>query len=133
MSVCVTHQGNSMNLTEALSLYEEQLGKLSCPVDFSKEVVCVPSYLELYPFNGSKRLEMLVVNRSSITQTSVTELGKRSECWIFTELCVFHIPFTALVRVYLHPYMLVKQMFGFDFFYLNVNQRKTSKCYYTTE
>ncbi|XP_076024686.1 spermine synthase [Genypterus blacodes] len=43
-------QGNSMNLTEALSLYEEQLGKLSCPVDFSKEVVCVPSYLELWVF-----------------------------------------------------------------------------------
>lgn len=44
------HQGNSANMTEALSLYEEQLGKLSCPVSFSKEVVCVPSYLELYPF-----------------------------------------------------------------------------------
>ncbi|KAG8008580.1 Spermine synthase, partial [Nibea albiflora] len=43
-------QGNSVNLTEALSLYEEQLGKLSCCVDFSKEVVCVPSYNELYPF-----------------------------------------------------------------------------------
>ncbi|KAM7374309.1 hypothetical protein PAMP_006975 [Pampus punctatissimus] len=43
-------QGNSVNLTEALSSYEEQLGKLSCPVDFSKEVVCVPSYMELYPF-----------------------------------------------------------------------------------
>ncbi|PWA22649.1 hypothetical protein CCH79_00001914, partial [Gambusia affinis] len=39
-------QGNSVNLKEALSLYEEQLGKLSCPVDFQKEVVCVPSYLE---------------------------------------------------------------------------------------
>lgn len=44
------NQGNSVNLTEALSLYEEQLGKLSCPVDFCKEVVCVPSYLEQYPF-----------------------------------------------------------------------------------
>lgn len=43
-------QGNSANMTEALSLYEEQLGRLSCPVGFSKEVVCVPSYLELYPF-----------------------------------------------------------------------------------
>lgn len=43
-------QGNSVNLTEALSLYEEQLGKLSCPVEFSKEVVCVPSYLELWVF-----------------------------------------------------------------------------------
>lgn len=37
-------------MTDALTLYEEQLGKLSCPVGFSKEVVCVPSYLELYPF-----------------------------------------------------------------------------------
>uniref|UniRef100_A0A3Q3X8E7 PABS domain-containing protein n=1 Tax=Mola mola TaxID=94237 RepID=A0A3Q3X8E7_MOLML len=43
-------QGNSVNMTEALSLYEEQLGNLSCPVDFSKEVVCVPSYLELWVF-----------------------------------------------------------------------------------
>ncbi|KAF0038328.1 hypothetical protein F2P81_008812 [Scophthalmus maximus] len=41
-------QGNSVNMTEALNLYEEQLGRLSCPVGFSKEVVCVPSYLELY-------------------------------------------------------------------------------------
>ncbi|CAB1333047.1 unnamed protein product [Coregonus sp. 'balchen'] len=40
-------QGNCANLTEALALYEEQLGRLSCPVDFSKEVVCVPSYMEL--------------------------------------------------------------------------------------
>ena len=54
-------QGNSVNLTEALSLYEEQLGKLSCPVDFSKEVVCVPSYLELYPFIGSKIFVMLIL------------------------------------------------------------------------
>uniref|UniRef100_A0A8D3AKP5 PABS domain-containing protein n=1 Tax=Scophthalmus maximus TaxID=52904 RepID=A0A8D3AKP5_SCOMX len=44
-------QGNSVNMTEALNLYEEQLGRLSCPVGFSKEVVCVPSYLELYPFS----------------------------------------------------------------------------------
>uniref|UniRef100_A0A3Q2PM62 Spermine synthase n=1 Tax=Fundulus heteroclitus TaxID=8078 RepID=A0A3Q2PM62_FUNHE len=43
-------QGNSVNLKEALSLYEEQLGKLSCPVDFRKEVVCVPSYLEQWVF-----------------------------------------------------------------------------------
>ncbi|KAK1788255.1 hypothetical protein P4O66_016708, partial [Electrophorus voltai] len=42
-------QGNCVNLTEALGEYEELLGKLSCKVDFSKEVVCVPSYLELYP------------------------------------------------------------------------------------
>lgn len=39
-------------MTDALTLYEEQLGKLSCPVGFSKEVVCVPSYLELYPFKS---------------------------------------------------------------------------------
>uniref|UniRef100_A0A8C9WHC3 Spermine synthase n=1 Tax=Scleropages formosus TaxID=113540 RepID=A0A8C9WHC3_SCLFO len=43
-------QGNCVNLTEALALYEEQLSKLSCPVDFSKEVVCVPSYMELWVF-----------------------------------------------------------------------------------
>lgn len=46
-------QGNGVNMTDALTLYEEQLGKLSCPVGFSKEVVCVPSYLELYPFENS--------------------------------------------------------------------------------
>ncbi|XP_061607302.1 spermine synthase isoform X2 [Phyllopteryx taeniolatus] len=43
-------QGNSANLTEALSQYEEQLGRLSCPVEFSKKVVCVPSYMELWVF-----------------------------------------------------------------------------------
>lgn len=43
-------QGNGVNQTEALSEYEEQLGRLSCPVDFSKEVVCVPSYQELWVF-----------------------------------------------------------------------------------
>ncbi|KAM9333721.1 spermine synthase isoform 2-T2 [Pholidichthys leucotaenia] len=43
-------QGNSANLTEGLALFEEQLGKLSCPVDFCKEVVCVPSYLEQWVF-----------------------------------------------------------------------------------
>ncbi|KAG8515687.1 Spermine synthase [Galemys pyrenaicus] len=42
-------QGNCVNLTEALSLlYKEQLGHLYCPVEFSKETVCVPSYLELW-------------------------------------------------------------------------------------
>lgn len=45
-------QGNGVNMTDALTLYEEQLEKLSCPVGFSKEVVCVPSYLELYPFKS---------------------------------------------------------------------------------
>ncbi|XP_078246569.1 spermine synthase isoform X2 [Pogona vitticeps] len=43
-------QGNCVNLTEALTLYEEQLGRLYCPVEFSKEVVCVPSYMELWVF-----------------------------------------------------------------------------------
>uniref|UniRef100_A0A674NMT2 Spermine synthase n=1 Tax=Takifugu rubripes TaxID=31033 RepID=A0A674NMT2_TAKRU len=43
-------QGNGVNMTDALTLYEEQLEKLSCPVGFSKEVVCVPSYLELWVF-----------------------------------------------------------------------------------
>ena len=42
-------QGNCVNLTEALSLYEEQLGCLYCPVEFSK-IICVPSYLELWVF-----------------------------------------------------------------------------------
>uniref|UniRef100_H0XTG5 PABS domain-containing protein n=1 Tax=Otolemur garnettii TaxID=30611 RepID=H0XTG5_OTOGA len=43
-------QGNCVNLTEALSLCEEQLGSLYCPVEFSKEIVCVPWYLELWVF-----------------------------------------------------------------------------------
>ncbi|XP_051782890.1 spermine synthase [Erpetoichthys calabaricus] len=43
-------QGNCVNLTDALKLYEEQLGLLSCPVEFSKEIVCVPSYMELWVF-----------------------------------------------------------------------------------
>uniref|UniRef100_A0A2K5R4Z2 PABS domain-containing protein n=1 Tax=Cebus imitator TaxID=2715852 RepID=A0A2K5R4Z2_CEBIM len=40
-------QGNCVNLTEALFLYKEQLGYLYCPVEFSKEIICVPSHLEL--------------------------------------------------------------------------------------
>ncbi|EPQ10598.1 Spermine synthase [Myotis brandtii] len=47
---CCWQLGNCVNLTEALSLYEEQLGHLYCPVEFSKEIVCVPSYLELWVF-----------------------------------------------------------------------------------
>ncbi|XP_057346629.1 spermine synthase-like [Manis pentadactyla] len=43
-------QGNCVNLTEALSLYEEQLKRLYCPVEFSKEIVCVPSYFDLWVF-----------------------------------------------------------------------------------
>ncbi|XP_030058115.1 spermine synthase [Microcaecilia unicolor] len=43
-------QGNCVNLTEALALYEEQLNRLCSPVEFSKETVCVPSYMELWVF-----------------------------------------------------------------------------------
>ncbi|XP_065143058.1 spermine synthase [Paramisgurnus dabryanus] len=43
-------QGNCVNLTDALDEYEKLLGRLSCKVDFSKEVVCVPSYMELWVF-----------------------------------------------------------------------------------
>ncbi|XP_070569097.1 spermine synthase-like [Ptychodera flava] len=43
-------QGNGANSTQALAMYENQLSKLSCPVDFSKETVCVPSYHELWVF-----------------------------------------------------------------------------------
>lgn len=32
-------EGNSVNLTEALAFYGEQLGCLYCPVEFSKEIV----------------------------------------------------------------------------------------------
>lgn len=47
-------QGNCINLTDALTLYEEQLSRLYCPVEFSKETVCVPSYMELYPYKLKK-------------------------------------------------------------------------------
>uniref|UniRef100_A0A4W3IW18 Spermine synthase n=1 Tax=Callorhinchus milii TaxID=7868 RepID=A0A4W3IW18_CALMI len=43
-------QGNCVNMTEGLAMYEEQLNRLSCPVEFSKKVVCVPSYMELWVF-----------------------------------------------------------------------------------
>uniref|UniRef100_A0A2K5CLM9 PABS domain-containing protein n=1 Tax=Aotus nancymaae TaxID=37293 RepID=A0A2K5CLM9_AOTNA len=43
-------QGNCVNLTEALFFYKEQLGCLYCPVEFSKEIVCVPLYLKLWVF-----------------------------------------------------------------------------------
>uniref|UniRef100_A0A8C6YNK4 Spermine synthase n=1 Tax=Nothoprocta perdicaria TaxID=30464 RepID=A0A8C6YNK4_NOTPE len=43
-------QGNCINLTDALTQYEEQLSRLYCPVEFSKEIVCVPSYMELWVF-----------------------------------------------------------------------------------
>lgn len=43
-------QGNSASCTKALAIYEEQLKKLEDPVRFTKETVCVPSYLELWVF-----------------------------------------------------------------------------------
>lgn len=43
-------QGNSALCQSALSMYEEQLKKLDCPVSFSKELVCVPSYMEMWVF-----------------------------------------------------------------------------------
>ena len=43
-------QRNCVNLTEALLLYEEQLRHLYYSVEFSKEIVCVPLYLELWVF-----------------------------------------------------------------------------------
>lgn len=75
------HQGNSANMTEALSLYEDQLGKLSCPVDFSKEVVCVPSYLELYPFY--QRFFICFITGKNKTQSGFIGLHK----------CPLHTPF----------------------------------------
>lgn len=77
-------QGNSVNLTEALSLYEEQLGRLSCPVGFSKQVVCVPSYLELYPFISSWGLMLLLFIYSTffvfITRTRVRSINEAHLC-----------------------------------------------------
>ncbi|ELW67576.1 Spermine synthase [Tupaia chinensis] len=71
-------QGNCVNLTEALSLYEEQLGRLYCPVEFSKEIVCVPSYLELKsheyrqfsraPTNHMQTMAEMAESSSSILQ-----------------------------------------------------------------
>ncbi|XP_038077555.1 spermine synthase-like [Patiria miniata] len=43
-------QGNGAIMRDALVMYEQQLSKLSVPVDFSKETVCVPSYMELWVF-----------------------------------------------------------------------------------
>ncbi|XP_078001513.1 spermine synthase-like isoform X2 [Glandiceps talaboti] len=43
-------QGNGANSKNALAMYEEQLKKLEHPVDFKKETICVPSYLELWVF-----------------------------------------------------------------------------------
>ncbi|XP_076820499.1 spermine synthase-like [Clavelina lepadiformis] len=43
-------QGNGANCVEALTMYEQQLLDLPCPVSFTKEAVCVPSYLEMWIF-----------------------------------------------------------------------------------
>lgn len=39
-------QGNGFNAQSALAMYEKQLSLLEIPVNFSKEKVFVPSYLE---------------------------------------------------------------------------------------
>uniref|UniRef100_A0A2K5MWM9 PABS domain-containing protein n=1 Tax=Cercocebus atys TaxID=9531 RepID=A0A2K5MWM9_CERAT len=44
-------RGNCVNLTEALPPFEEQLGCLHCLVEFSKEIVYVPSNFELWVFH----------------------------------------------------------------------------------
>ncbi|KAL9968615.1 hypothetical protein ACROYT_G020727 [Oculina patagonica] len=43
-------QGNSYNKPDALLMYEQQLDKLSCPVEYRKEGVFVPSYHEKWVF-----------------------------------------------------------------------------------
>lgn len=76
-----------MNLTEALSQYEELLGKLSCPVEFSKKVVCVPSYLEQYPL---------------IRSNVVMRVNKQVTDRINLQKCVFSIPYTILNYINSH-------------------------------
>ncbi|XP_078617906.1 spermine synthase-like [Branchiostoma floridae x Branchiostoma japonicum] len=67
-------QGNGANMVDALKMYEGQLEKLSCKVDFSKETVCVPSYHELWVFyriwkvdaaSGCKDKDMQATNGST--------------------------------------------------------------------
>ena len=41
-------------MREDLSLYEQQLANLYCPVEFRKYFAFVPSFLELYPLHFSK-------------------------------------------------------------------------------
>ncbi|XP_033126315.1 spermine synthase-like [Anneissia japonica] len=43
-------QGNGANMTSALEMYETQLKKLECSIEFKKEKICVPSYLEYWIF-----------------------------------------------------------------------------------
>ena len=49
MCVVFDLKGNGANMTDALVMYEQQIDKLSCKVNFSKETISVPSYMELYP------------------------------------------------------------------------------------
>ncbi|KAL3062345.1 hypothetical protein OYC64_002201 [Pagothenia borchgrevinki] len=42
-----------VNLTESLRLYEEELGKLSCPVAFTKREADMPFLMGQYPFISS--------------------------------------------------------------------------------
>ncbi len=50
MPFLYTLKGNGLNMTSALKMYESQLEKLSVPVEFSRETVCVPSYHEMWVF-----------------------------------------------------------------------------------
>lgn len=43
-------QGNGVLMKPALAMYEEQLQKLWCKVEFRKETVSVPSYMEMWVF-----------------------------------------------------------------------------------
>ena len=43
-------QGNATSCTDALAMYEQQIKNLHHSVAFSKESVCVPSYLEMWTF-----------------------------------------------------------------------------------
>ncbi|XP_072036289.1 spermine synthase-like [Amphiura filiformis] len=43
-------QGNGAIMKSALEMYEKQLQQLECDVEFSKETVCVPSYMEMWVF-----------------------------------------------------------------------------------
>ena len=48
--IIVIFQGNGANMKSALAMYEKQLSKLNTPVSFTKQTVCVPSYLEQWVF-----------------------------------------------------------------------------------
>uniref|UniRef100_A0A8B9F3U4 Spermine synthase n=1 Tax=Amazona collaria TaxID=241587 RepID=A0A8B9F3U4_9PSIT len=72
-------QGNCINLTDALTLYEEQLSRLYCPVEFSKETVCVPSYMELYPYELKKSGECVLINQASLDCLEVMNSSARRQ------------------------------------------------------